>query len=191
VGPLEDDLDGNMIKQVSDNMNYMGLFLNVVLKSVKQKFGNNEQPYIEHLFRSPVFLEDSKPILKAGFREYLLENYLYAIHLLIPQVECAFRQLLEIANGSVLKTSRQSGWDYKLLHEILREPILLDIFGELGEDIVRYFKTLLTDQRGWNLRNRICHGIFNPNVMEEAYSDRIIHVLLCLGQVRQEKIDPS
>ena len=189
VGSLEDDFDGNMIKQVSDNMSYMGLFLNRVLKSVKQKFGNIEQPYIEYFFRSPVFLKDSKPILKAGFREYLLENHLYAIHLLIPQVECAFRQLLEIAGGSVLKPSRQSGWDCKLLHEILHEPILLDIFGELGEDIVRYFKTLLTDQRGWNLRNRICHGIFNPNVMEEAYSDRIIHVLLCLGQVRQEKID--
>lgn len=191
VGSLDDDKEGNMIRQVSDNMNYMGLYLNIVLNSIKQKFGENEQPYIEYISKSPVFLEDSKPILKAGFKEYLQDNHLYAIHLLIPQIECAFRQLLQLAGGSVLKSSYQNGWDFKLLHEILCDPILLNIFGEVGEDMINYFKTLLTDRRGWNLRNSICHGIFNPHVMEAVYSDRVVHVILCLGQVKQEKIDSS
>lgn len=189
VPPLKDDLGSNMIVQISENMSYMGIILNMVLKSVKQKYVDSEQVYIDHLFKSPVFLKKSKPILISGFKEYLSGNHLCAIHLLIPQIECAFRNLLHMAGSSVLKQSRYGGWDLKLLHEILSDPILLDIFNNNGQDAIDYFKALLTDPRGWNLRNSICHGFIDLSIIGPLHSERILHVLLCLAQVKQKKKD--
>jgi len=48
-----------------------------------------------------------------------------------------------------------------------------------------YFRTLLTDQRGWNLRNDVCHGICPTTVFDSASADRVMHVILCLALVRE------
>ena len=185
VGPLEDDLNGNLIKQISDEISMMGLFLNLSIKKVRQKYGESVDDYLNHLYCSPIFPENSKSVISSGLKEYFGGNYVYAIHLLIPQVECIFRNLLQMAGGSILNQSKSAGWDYKLLHEILNEPILTNIFGDDGDDVIRYFKTVLTDQRGWNLRNSICHGFADLNSISVHHLDRVFHILLCLANIKQ------
>jgi hypothetical protein len=32
-----------------------------------------------------------------------------------------------------------------------------------GDNLSFYFRILLTDQRGWNMRNNVCHGISPAN----------------------------
>lgn len=187
VGPLEDDLSGNLIKQISDEISIMGLILNLSIRKVRQKYGENVDDYVNHLFSSPVFPENSKSVISSGLKEYFLGNYIYAIHLLIPQIECTFRNLLQMAGGSILKQSRSGGWDYKLLHEILDEPILTNVFGDDGSDVMKYFKTVLTDQRGWNLRNSICHGFADLNSIGVHHLDRVFHILLCLAHIKQSE----
>ncbi len=107
-----------------------------------------------------------------------------AVHLLIPQIENALRVLLEKASGSVLKTARGGGFHFKVLDDLLRDPLLVQVF---GEDIVFYFRVLLVDPRGWNLRNRVCHGHCDVSEFGSYMSDRIIHVLLCLALVRKKE----
>ncbi|MBS3788831.1 DUF4209 domain-containing protein [Candidatus Bipolaricaulota bacterium] len=61
-------------------------------------------------------------------------------------------------------------------------------FGEAGEDMVLYLKMLLTDPRGLNLRNKVCHGLGNTaNLCNYQVADRIVHVLLCLSLIRFEE----
>jgi hypothetical protein len=57
----------------------------------------------------------------------------------------------------------------------------------LGENVAHYFRVLFTDQRGWNIRNDVCHGItplagFSPQMM-----DRIFHALLVLALLRAQE----
>ena len=107
-----------------------------------------------------------------------------AVHLLIPQIENALRVLLEKAGGSVLKPARGGGFNLKVLDDLLRDPLLIQVF---GEDIVFYFHALLVDPRGWNLRNCVCHGLCDASEFGPSMSDRIIHVLLCLALVRKKE----
>ena len=106
-----------------------------------------------------------------------------AVHLLVPQIENALRVLVETAGKSILKPARGGGFHLKVLDDLLREPIITQVF---GEDIVFYFCTLLVDQRGWNLRNCVCHGLCDTSEFGPRMSDRIIHVLLCLALVRKK-----
>ena len=184
VGSLEEDLAGHTVKQMSQNMAFESIFLRQVLKSLVKKYPTFENLFVDYLFRSPIFVDDRKSIIGQGVKEYLHGNHMVAAHLLIPQIENALRVLLETAGGSVLKPARGGGFNLKVLDDLLREPLLVQVF---GEDIVFYFRALLVDPRGWNLRNCICHGLCDASEFGPSMSDRIIHVLLCLALVRKKE----
>ncbi|MFC1945582.1 DUF4209 domain-containing protein [Chloroflexota bacterium] len=184
VGSFEEDIEGHTVKQMSQNMAIESIFLRKVLESLVQKYPNFEDIIVEYIFNSPVFEEDRKSIIRDGIKEYLNGNHVTAVHLLIPQIENALRVLLEISGGSVLKPARGGGFYYKLLDDLLREPLIVQVF---REDIVFYFRSLLVDQRGWNLRHSVCHGHVGDSGFTSSMSDRIIHVLLCLALVRKKE----
>lgn len=183
VGSLEEDLAGHTVKQMSQNMAIESIFLRQVLESLVKKYPTFENLCIDYLFRSPVFEEGRKSIIEWGIKEYLNGNHMTAVNLLIPQIENALRVLLEKAGGSVLKQARDGGFHYKVLEDLLREPLLVQV---LGEDIAFYFRVLLVDPRGWNLRNLVCHGLCDASEFGPSMSDRIIHVLLCLALVSEK-----
>ncbi|MBA7715965.1 hypothetical protein ES703_125024 [subsurface metagenome] len=184
IGSLEEDLTGHTVKLMSQNMAIGSIYLRQVLESLVKKYPTFENLCVDYLFRSPIFEEDRKSIITWGVKEYLNGNHMTAVHLLIPQIENALRVLLEKAGGSILKPARGGGFNYKGLDNLLCDPMLVQVF---GEDIVFYFRALLVDSRGWNLRNCVCHGLFGVSEFEPYMSDRIIHVLLCLALVRKKE----
>jgi len=184
VGSLEEDLAGHTVKQMSQNMAIESMFLRQVLESLIKKYPTFENLFVDYLFRSPIFVDDRKSIIGQGVKEYLNGNHVTAVHLLIPQIENALRVLVETAGGSVLKPARGGGFNLKVLYDLLRDPLLVQVF---GDDIVFYFHALLVDPRCWNLRNRVCHGLCDVSEFGPSMSDRIIHVLLCLALVRKKE----
>jgi hypothetical protein len=183
VGSLEEDLPGQTVKQMSQNLAIEAVFLRHVLESLVKKYPAFANQCVNYLFRSPIFKEDRRQIIQQGIEEYSKGNHMEAVHLLIPQIENAIRVLVETAGGSVLKPVRGGGFHLKVLDDLLREPLLTQVF---GEDTIFYFSTVLVDQRGWNLRNCVCHGLCDASDFGPRMSDRIIHILLCLALVRKE-----
>jgi hypothetical protein len=141
------------------------------------------------LYESPIFEENRKDLIKKGIEEYLNGNYIVALHILIPQIEAAIRNLEEKTGGSIFKQSRYGGFNYKTLEDMLWDDNIKNVFGILGEDVTLYFRTLFSDARGWNLRNNICHGISNPETLNAAAADRAFHSLLCLSLIRETSED--
>jgi len=68
-----------------------------------------------------------------------------------------------------------------MLDDLLRDPLVI---ATLGEDIALYSRVVLTDARGFNMRNVVCHGLAHPAFFGRHMSDRLFHTLLCLGLVR-------
>jgi hypothetical protein len=186
VGSLDNDLVGHIVIQVSQNMYFSSIFLRRVMEALIQRNGLTSEILVSHLYLSPIFEQDKREIIKQGFQAYLEDDHLVATHLLIPQIENAIRALVEKAGGYVLRRGRNAGLQLRLLDELLRDQITIDV---LGEDVVLYFRILLTDQRGWNLRNNISHGLMKHDAFGAAITDRIIHSLLCLALVRAKETD--
>jgi len=182
VDSLEEDMPGHIAMQMSQNMTIESIFLGQVIGALVKKYSTFESRFVDYLFHSPIFEENRKSIIRLGVREYLSGNHMTAVHLLIPQIEYAIRVLLEKLEGSVFKPARRGGFNYKVLDDLFRDPLLVQVF---GEDIMFYFLVLLVDPRGWNLRNCVCHGLCDTNSFDTSMSDRIIHVLLCLALVRE------
>ncbi len=181
IGPLHEDLDGHVVLHMSRNMSFSTVFLRVVLERLQSKFNLSPKDISDFLYESTLFGTDKRPIINAGLQAFLEGNHIVAAHLLIPQLEDALRNLVELAGGAIYKPNSSGGLSLKTLDEILRDEIITQV---LGENAAFYLRVLLTDQRGWNIRNTVCHGIAAAGYFTSDMSDRILHALILLGHIR-------
>jgi hypothetical protein len=123
-------------------------------------------------------------LIDRGLAAYFSGDEVAAGCVLIPELEAALRQLLGIAGGSIFRENRYGGLRERTLDEILREPLLATVFGDAGQRICWYFRALLTDPRGPNIRNRISHGLLSRAGFDRVVVDRILHALLLIALVR-------
>ena len=188
VGPIENDLDGRVIMHMSQTIQFSAIFLRHVMGGVMSKFAIDHNQFSEYVCRSPVFDDDGQTIVRAGIKRYFEGDTLAAIHLLVPQVENAIRNLVENAGGTVLKPNRSGGFDLKTFDELLRDDRVSAVF---GEDIPLYMRVLFTDRRGVNLRNDLCHGMAPVATLGLGMADRVVHALLILAQVRVTQGTPE
>lgn len=183
VGPLEEDIDGHIVLQISQDMQITSIFLRETINALIHKFSLNVATIVDYLFESPIFDEKRKEFFIKGIEAYLNGNFFVALHILIPQIETLIRNLAEKIGVNVLKKSRGGGFNYKTLDELLRDE---NIIKGLSEDLCLYLRILLSDQRGWNLRNNICHGISSIETFDQIAADRVFHALLCLSLVKEK-----
>ena len=152
LGSLDEDLEGNLAHQMSQNMDISAIFLHEVLQTVITKFVVSSEVLIEYLYESPLFQEDRKEIIRAGLEAYFHENHLVAIHLLTPQIEAAIRdshrdgRRYGFSEGQPRRGTSSEDFD-----ELLRDEQIKTVF---GENTAFYLRVLFTDQRGWNVRSK-------------------------------------
>lgn len=182
IGGIEEDLEGNIIHQLSQNMGIDSFCLRHSFKKASEVYGLDAQEITEFIFQSPIFEESKKEIVAAGVQAFLNEDYISAVHILVPQAEAATRTLVELMGGATLRKNRQGGLQLRTFDDLLRDDTVKQCF---GTDSSFYFRILLTDQRGWNIRNDVCHGISPIGSFNYSVADRVMHVILCLAQVKE------
>ena len=183
IGDIESDLDGHVLHHLTQCLHISAPLLRGALERASLLYGLTEDGLLSHILRSPLFEEARSSIIRRGVAAFLAQDYLPTVHILVPQAEAAVRRLVDLSGGASLKRNRVGGFQLKNLDELLREPAVDRC---LGSDMCLYFRMLLTDQRGWNLRNDLCHGISPSNSFNSASADRVMHVMLCLSVVSAE-----
>jgi hypothetical protein len=183
VGPLEHDCEGNVLAQMSENMQISAWWLRESISRGLAAGMISKNEILDHLRSGPLFPPFRILIVEKGIDAYLVGNNLAALHILIPQLEQSIRQLAILLRAPFLIPRKMGGFHVRLLDDLLRDERICEC---LGDDIVTYFRVLLTDARGWNLRNDVCHGLASfATLSSPATADRILHALLVLGFVRR------
>jgi len=186
LGSIEEDEEGNVIKALMENMPISHSYLNLALYNAFQKKLISTDEIIKILAHSPIIDDDRIKILSKGLDAYFDSDHIQAIHLIIPQIEDAIRNILEQQGGAVLKRTRSGSYHLKTFDEILRDQKVLDV---LGDDCCLYLRMVFTDQRGLNLRNDMCHGNMKSVVFNQAISNRVVQCLMVLCLVQEKPAD--
>jgi hypothetical protein len=140
------------------------------------------EQFVELLFRTPLWGIERYQILKCGIRHYLEGDCIAAIHVLVPQIEHALRELLAaLQRPTNIHNPKLGAYQEKDMGAILADEAMGKV---LGEDISRYLRTLFTDQRGWNLRNRVSHGLYQSHFFQRQIADRIVHAMMLISFIR-------
>lgn len=179
--------EGQLFYLIASEMSQvLPVFFRAIIDRLVEKYALSAEWLLDFLYQSPVFEEDKEPVIKFGLRAYFEKNYYAAIHILIPQIEEAIRNLVEMNGFNIYKRIKDGGMLLKTFDDLLDDIIELEV---LPINISYYFRILYTDPRGWNLRNQICHGFYPIEILNYAVADRVIHSLLCLALVRKKRRD--
>lgn len=181
VNSISEDLPGHVAQRISHNIGVMSLFLSRVFELGIMRKTITADSVIAFMKKSAAFTIERHPLLERGIQAYFDNDYITSVHVLIPQIEEGCRHILEVNGINTWATRDGRSYQVKLFEKILRE----EDFGHLvSDDIAQYFRVLFTDQRGWNLRNDVCHGISDMNSFNIEVANRVIHSVLTLALVR-------
>lgn len=181
IGSVQDDLEGRTFRQIDQNMAFEAYFLRMILSKFFEKEEVTTEKIAEILSESPIYDEETLPLFKKGMQRYLEDDLYSAIHIFTPLIEKCLRKLLEMNGGAIYRPGRHGGIFLRNLDEILRDQIIVQT---LSEDIIFYLNGLLSDQRAWNLRNKICHGILDYSEFTIEKADRLFHALLMFSLIQ-------
>ena len=185
VGSVEEDIDGRIVHQMGQNLQFMAFLLRAVLAEAARRGLLDPPKLVNYLYRSPVFRPEFRGIIEHGLARYAEGDVTSAVHVLVPQIEGAIRHLLEEAQRPVLKPVRGGkGFDVRVLDNLLRDPATSII---LTENLTLYLRVVFADRRGWNIRNRVCHALMPTGEVSIAIADRVVHALLCLALVKKRE----
>lgn len=184
VGSLEADFDGNLALHVVENMNLKFHFLSMAIQNMLDCDAISVDKIMDNrIIPCPIFEEDRYDIIREALQCFMDEKYVLFSHLIIPQLENAICNLVEMSGMSALKISRKGkGYQLKTLDDLLRMQPVIDA---LTEDGAYYLRLVLTNQLGLNLRNLMCHGIVAPQYFGYKVAVRLLHVLFMLSAIRE------
>ena len=183
VGPIEKDLKGHTIRQFYQAIEFKYHFLNIGLKHLMTTKSLNANALSEHLLRAKIFPEKHHLIIKEGINAFFEKKHITCCSVLISQIEMVIRELVSGLGGEVyqIQLSKEKGFQLKPLGALLRDERLVQFLKKINKNIPTYFQILLTDNRGFNLRNSIYHSNSPSYHFNEFSSILIINALLILS----------
>lgn len=125
--------------------------------------------------------ESSLNIIKNGIERHFANDFVSAIHNLIPQVEYTIRELLK-SRG--IHITRLKG---DIIQNILLDTLIERGRAIFGENLTEYLLIKFTDIEGMNQRNDVCHGNAKLGLFTHATSLSLIYVVMVLSKLTVEK----
>ena len=179
IGSIDEDLEGNLAHYITEKFYLEDGFLHIAVNKLFSAGISTEKIMNSVIVASPIFEEERYAIIREALDFFVNGKYILFCHLIIPQIEHAVCNLVEMAGGSILRLQMKGrGFQYKTLDELLREKEAIEM---LTEDGAYYLRLVLTHQIGLNIRNLMCHGLLPAEQFGYIVAIRLFHVLMFLG----------
>jgi lysyl-tRNA synthetase class 1 len=188
VGTYDLDKKGQIVMEVTREMNLNAPFFLIGLEKWKKKFELCGVPDTPNLFDCALIPADRISLYRDGLLAFEIEDYVKCIHVLIPQVENSLRELLKMLEIPITKINDDGDFELKNMNNVLEDT---RVFETLTEELWYFLKSLYADKHGMNLRNRIAHGDAPAEAFNRVNAALIIQSIVFLTMVRDEAMSLS
>lgn len=181
IGSVEDDPVGRTIHHAQEAMGLSTPWLGWTMHAAMERQGLTAADFVEWMNRAGVFRDET--LLTDGVEAWLAEDYLKAIHILVPQVEAGFRTMVGKCGRPTTKAHPQMPQARMVITmgEILFHKDTPEALGPEGNDLVLHMRALYVDPRGHNLRNDVAHGLLERKDIHAGIMLWVIHSLMLIG----------
>jgi hypothetical protein len=155
LGSVVDDPEGRLVHHCGKHISVQSGFVRLGIERLIAGQRINAPQLRAWFADSPVIPESRREVLTWVIDHYFEDDWIGAAHALVTVLEASVRESVRLSGGVVYKQAKGGGLIPCDLDALLRDPSVDRLF---GSDAVLYLRTLLTDRRGLNLRNEICHG---------------------------------
>jgi hypothetical protein len=178
VGSVADDPFGHLIHQAAQMVGLSDFWLFHALTHAIEV--HQITPYHFATWAGRTKLFDDLTLIMEGVTAWYDQDFVKAIHVLVPQIEVGLRAIVSQMGKPVTKphptiqgVSVAIGMGDMLYAKDVKEA--------LGDDLTIHFMALYADPRGFNLRNDLAHGLLSADRMTMAVASKVLHTLLVLG----------
>lgn len=155
-----------------------------VLAKFFESGGLTQDQFKQVLASSALVPDRKKPFIERGLDYYLKEDYVAAIHVLVPHLEDVLRDVYEHLGKAPFGT-RGGREDVILLDTILGEdsPVTMS----LGMDLTQFMRFLLIEPAGLNIRNNLAHGLLSFDQCNWALATLVVGAFIMLSKYGYEE----
>lgn len=187
IGSVKDDMPGRVVNAAANHIGASSPWLHQALARLKSRWGVDAEALLALLAQSPLFPPRSHGLLRCGLEAWELGDHVKAIHILVPQVEAALREMLRAYGESPMRrNSREGGFESIGMGLLLVNPM----FKERAHPAFRlHMRALYTSPKGMNLRNKIAHGLASSDTFGLGMANWVVHSLLAIrtfGHLKRE-----
>ena len=173
-----DAMRKHMVRHVAEQRRLVDALPLRIAFQLLQKFEPIAEEALDFLVRDNAIIPDNRAeIIRQGLCMALSGNLYAAMHLLQPQTENIFRNLVKICGDTVTFLKDDGSEEYKPLSSLFKSEKLLECY---DEDIIFTFQSIMDDPAGENLRNLNGHGLLEPETGNSAASLCFVSLLIFL-----------
>lgn len=190
MGDSSGDPDGKMVYETSQHVQLTVPWMSWGFDHLLAN-GLTTAHVIDFVRQSPLFTEDRIPLIQRGVEAHILGDFIQSIHILVPQIERAVVNIARYVGSPTVKPF-QSGkgvMQSKNLQDALERDEAVK--AKLGENLRMYLLSTLAHNKGLNIRNEVCHGLWTTDQFTKTASERVLHVLLSVSLLRAKLKDES
>ncbi len=157
----KETLELHLIREAHVMEDIEGSLIIPVLKRIIEKHNPTDEQ-IEALFNAKYLIPEGRlPIFVFAFRLVFSGNIYAAVHILSAQMEHLFRMIAKNLGDVTFRIEEKLSRETEIsLSDIFNLPHLSEC---LDERLLFTFKGLMNERAGANIRNRVAHGIMNPD----------------------------
>ncbi len=161
--------------------NIMSMLSNLIYSLIyKNQYGDNMKisEINDYFSQSQLFNDSQLKIVKVGLKKYYEEDYVSALHILVPQFESFLLSVVEKLGINIvaLDTSMDMATRTKVLSE--RDFDSQDFINIFGKDFCKQIKFILFEPMGYKLRHKIAHGEISANECNFQNATLILYLYL-------------
>lgn len=178
IGSVKDDMPGRVMSLAATLIGAGAPWLHQAIEHTKSKWQLDADKLFGWLAKSPLFPAHVHGLLREGIDAWFVEDHVKAVHILVPQVEAALREMLSMMGESPMKPDKDSG-GFEALG--MGQILSADSFKtKVDQKFRHHLRALYTNPKGINLRNRLAHGLASPEILGRGMANWVIHSLLAV-----------
>lgn len=155
-----DLLHKHMVHHVAEQRGFTGSIILRFAFGFFQSIGVFSEDDLGFLVYDNVIIPDGRAeIIKEGLYLGLSGKLYAAMHILLPQAENIFRNLVKMCGDTVTFLKEDGTEEYKPLSQLFKSEQLCECY---SEDIIFAFQSIMDEPIGENLRNLNAHGVLEP-----------------------------
>jgi hypothetical protein len=181
----------HLLRQYWQSMSVSWIFLEIFFDNFCQRYTLDEiDSFIK---KSSIFETEDEIYILRAFMSYYDKDHLVASMLFISIIERWFRNLIRLMWLNILTLNDYWWYDYLPLSKLLTVNgcVLDEIFTSKDWEISYYYKFVLIEKLGMNLRNDCAHGIGRKKFLQKETANRLFHLIIGLALIKMRPNNKS
>lgn len=145
-----------------------------------------KESFEEELLKIELFNSNDDKHIRNALINFLEKDYHGFVSRSIPLIEKKLRLLLRSLGEADILSNKIGGFDFRPMNAFMSSQVIADVFTEP----VRFmFKVLYDDRRGFNLRNKVAHGIVEADEIDFFHALLVLYTIVYLATTTLKSAD--